>query len=191
MLRGTVHDPLWRMAAAPDYIHKALNPGPDGSIIVTNVGFIDPAYAGWHSLSLRIQTSFLEVDRDADYYLFAENRPSMRFEIPEEQPHTKLMFRLFRTDILMPPPTQPRAIEAIAEHLVLHAAHLPGLSREWILAQLSLEYGVDVEAKLVAFQRLNLGGGQRLPNESFLDFMGKNMHSRSRTPILNNIHSKV
>lgn len=189
-LRGTVHDPLWRMADAPDHLLDSLNPTPDGAIFASEVGFSDPTRAGGHSDALRRQTAFLDRDRDADYYLFDERGRPVRFEISEvDTPYTKLVFRLSRADVFISPPMPPRAIEAIAEHLIQYAAQIPGLNRRRILAQLSLEYGMDVEEKLVAFQQLNLGKGQRLPSESFVDFVGNDMLNSG--PIMDNIHRSV
>lgn len=186
MLRGTIHDPFWQVPDAPAHLLN-INFNSSGNIPASEVGFSHPAYADNYSNALRLQTAFLDRERRVDYCLFDERGQPVRFEISEwDTPHKKLAFRLFRAEAFTySPPKKPGAIEAMAEHLIMYAAQMPGLSRDRILAQLSLEYRMDVKKALVFFNLFPPGEPARLPSESFVDYLGRSVITTTR--ILDNI----
>ena len=120
----------------------------DERLAVENLGFGTPHPSRPHSPALKRQVSLLEADRRAEYFLFDEEDVPIRFVIDDMA--MKMLFRSARTLAMFC--AEPVCLDQMAEHLIKKMGHAPGLSRARILEQLTKEYEVDVEAKVMAVE---------------------------------------
>ena len=129
---------------------------PDGErLAFENLGFGTPHPSRPHSSALQRQVSLLEADRHAEYFLFDEEDVPIRFVINDMT--IKQLFRSARTLAMFC--AEPVCIDQMAEHLVKKMGHAPALSRARILEQLTREYEVDVEAKVMAVEAQMIAEG--------------------------------
>jgi hypothetical protein len=112
--------------------------------------------------------SFLEGDREADYYLFDEADRPIRFVIDDMQ--IKMMFRMLRSDVMFAPAAT--GVEALAEYAIKRRAHKPGFSRARILAQFQKEYGVDIAAMVEELGAKTVQSGYE-PGTTWMEAMSR------------------
>jgi hypothetical protein len=98
---------------------------------------------------------------------------------------TKLAFRILRSGAMFS--ADGEGLEAIVDYVIKMMAHMPGLSRERILAQFSREYGYDVTEKVEHFQGLATENGYA-PGTSILEVMSKQLVATM--PLLMKLYKK-
>ncbi|KAF9459185.1 hypothetical protein BDZ94DRAFT_1057108 [Collybia nuda] len=149
-LPGTIHDRFWFQPDIPDSL-RHLGTGSDtGAVDFASLGFGDPARVQKYSAALRRQVSLLNVDKQADYFLFDERDRPIRFEIQNSL--LKTFFRITRTEALSS--DNSKTLEGMVEYIIKAMGQKPGLSRKRIIAQFTKEYERDIVVNLAKIERV-------------------------------------